>query len=208
MENYINHLRPVKFPLAGAWPVWDFGDLISALCIRNGLGAATCALEHRGGLGKPSLCFNPSARFYFEAADLWIFRAEWAESHQWTPSEASAQPHKHLILKVLHVMYFHLHRGSFLSIPGVPDATGQFSTFLPITAPWCSHISHLHPPWNSLTPGWSFLRGYHWQGTAKNMITALFSCSRSQWSASLWGEIQFPSSIWDKIPHLLPNKRY
>lgn len=78
MENYINHLRPVKFPLAGAWPVWDFGDLISALCIRNGLGAATCALEHRGGLGKPSLCFNPSARFYFEAADLWIFRAEWA----------------------------------------------------------------------------------------------------------------------------------
>lgn len=98
MENCINHLRPVKFPLAGVWPVWDFGGLTSALCIRDGLGAATCALEHRGGLGKPSLCFNPSVRFYFDAADLWVFRAEWVESHQWTPSQASAQPHKHLIL--------------------------------------------------------------------------------------------------------------
>lgn len=201
MENYINHLRPVKFPLAGVWPVWDFGGLISALSIRNGLGAATCASEQRWG----------GIRFYFGTAELRIFRAE-LESHQWIQSlsttktlcPTSQAPHIH---KVPYVRYFHVHRGSFLNIFGVPDATGQFSTFLPITALWCSHISHLHLPLNGLKPQWSFLRIYHWQCTAKTIITPLFSCSRHQWSAVSWGETQCPSTLWEIIPHLLPNKR-
>lgn len=181
--------------VAGVGPVWDFGGLISALCIRNGLGAANlCLRVQGGGISQAQLLLLPSVRFYFDAAEQFGVTPVNTIMHH-SPPPASAQPHRHLKFIKFSMSCIFMCTGSLFWVYLVYlMPLGSSALFFP------SQLIDVHTFPISLetvsTLEEVFLGDIKvsWQGTAKNRITTLFSCSRPQWSAFLQGETQFPSS--------------
>lgn len=122
----------------------------------------------------------------------WLSWSHTSEHDQAAPSQASAPPHKHPVFIKFSMSCIFMCTGALF--------WGYLVCLMPLGSSallFPSQLSGVHTfpssiPLESLQfwDGWSFLRRYHWQGTAKNMITTLFSCSRPQWSAFLWGKTQ------------------
>lgn len=170
-----------------------FWKLIFSPLHQESFGCSQCALKQWGGLDNTRHCSYASVSFYFGTAEPESSRVEFTSLRMITQHHHKPLPNP---ISTWHLWYkvFYVTRGLLHACLDMSGAMEQFSTFLLMIAFWYSHNSHLFTAFHLMVPTQDEPFSGVITGEVHFKIPSQLFCSRAQWSSSLRGDTQFPSS--------------